>query len=366
MREALRLAKRSKGETSPNPMVGAILTKRGSIIGRGWHRCAGLEHAEVNAISDAKRLGYSTRNATLYVTLEPCSTSGRTPPCTKAILDAGICRVVCSSTDPNPDHSGVAFRYLKRKGVEVEYGLLSDASKELNFAYNHWITTRLPFVTIKAAMTLDGKIATAKGESKWITGMLARREGMKLRHEADAILVGVNTILTDDPSLTLRDIPRTKLKWRGPNLRRIVLDPSARISLNAKILNDEDGIKTTIVVSPDAPAKRLSNLKKKCVVITCPLSKNKFRLRSLFKKLGKQNITHLLVEGGGETNAAFIEAGLVNRIAFFYAPKIMGGRDSHTGVAGEGLSLRNGLSLDKIRWRNLGSDLMLTARVIRE
>ena len=363
MREALRLAKRAKGETSSNPLVGAVMAKGGKIIGRGWHRRAGLPHAEVEAISDAKRRGNRTKGATLYVTLEPCSTSGRMPPCTHAIIEAGISRVVVAATDPNPAHAGRAFRWLRRRGVAVERGVLADEATEINFAFNHWITAGLPFVTVKAAMTLDGKIATASGESKWITGPEARREGMKLRHEADAILVGVNTILADNPGLTLRDVRRPKAEWRGPALRRIVLDPRARTPLGSWVLGDEFAEQTTVVVSRDAPAGRLAKLKERCRVITCPLAKRGFNLKSLLRKLGRQDCTHLLVEGGGETNAAFIEAGLASRVAFFYAPKILGGRDARTAVAGEGLPLAKGLQLEKIRWRNLGPDLMLTARV---
>ena len=363
MRDALRLAKRARGETSPNPLVGAVLAKRGNIIGRGWHRRAGLPHAEVEAIADAKRKGNPTKGATLYVTLEPCSTSGRTPPCTRAIAGAGIARVVVAATDPNPEHADRTFRLLKRKGITVEHGALAAEAAEINFAFNHWITTGLPFVTIKAAMTLDGKIATASGESKWITGPQARREGMKLRHEADAILVGVNTIIADDPGLTLRDVRRPKAEWRGPDLRRIILDPRARTPLGSRVLGDEFAEQTTVVVSRDAPAGRLAKLKERCRVITCPLAKRGFNLKSLLRKLGRQDCTHLLVEGGGETNAAFIEAGLASRVAFFYAPKILGGRDARTAVAGEGLPLAKGLRLEKIRWRNLGPDLMLTARV---
>ena len=241
--------------------------------------------------------------------------------------------------------------------------MLADEAAEINFAFNHWITVGLPFVTVKAAMTLDGKIASADGESKWITGPEARREGMKLRHEADAILVGVNTILADDPALTLRDIGRPKAEWQGLPLRRIILDPRARMPLGSRILSDQFVEQTTVVVSRDAPAKRLAKLKQRCRVITCTLAKRGFSLKSLLRKLGRQGCTHLLVEGGGETNAAFIEAGLAKRVAFFYAPKILGGRDSRTAVAGDGLSLAKGLRLEKIRWRNLGRDLMLTARV---
>jgi diaminohydroxyphosphoribosylaminopyrimidine deaminase/5-amino-6-(5-phosphoribosylamino)uracil reductase len=240
---------------------------------------------------------------------------------------------------------------------------LAEEAAEINVAFNHWMIAGLPFVTVKAAMTLDGKIATASGESKWITGPEARREGMKLRHEADAILVGVNTILADNPGLTLRDVRRPKAEWRGPTLRRIVLDPRARTPLGSRVLGDEFAEQTTVVVSRDAPAGRLAKLKERCRVITCPLAKRGFNLKSLLRKLGRQDCTHLLVEGGGETNAAFIEAGLARRVAFFYAPKILGGRDARTAVAGEGLPLAKGLQLEKIRWRNLGPDLMLTARV---
>ena len=230
MRHALRLARRGYGATSPNPMVGAVLVKGGKIIGRGWHRRAGLPHAEIEALRDAQKRGHNPRGATLYVTLEPCCTHGRTPPCTDAIIAAGIKRVVVGATDPNPKHAGKGFKILKRAGTEVitfgkgrarhsvraagwqdrkrrarndvPYQQLSDECVKLNEAFNHWIVHRTPFVTVKAAMTLDGKIATASGESKWITGEKARAHGMKLRLGNDAILVGINTILADDPSLT--------------------------------------------------------------------------------------------------------------------------------------------------------------------
>src|SRR6266498_836864 len=204
MRLALHLARRGYGITSPNPMVGALLVKRGRVIGRGWHRCAGGPHAEIEALRDAARRGHDPCGATLYVTLEPCSTHGRTPPCTGAIISAGIARVVVAATDSNPAHAGRGFRILKRAGIEVVTGLLADEATRLNESFNHWIVHRTPFVTVKAAMTLDGKIATASGESKWITSEKARAYGMKLRVGADAILVGVNTVLADDPSLSVR------------------------------------------------------------------------------------------------------------------------------------------------------------------
>src|SRR5947208_11035637 len=247
MRLALALARRGYGATSPNPMVGAVLVKKGRIIGRGWHRRAGQPHAEIEAIRDAERRGHSSKGATLYVTLEPCSTHGRTPPCTQAIVAAGIKRVVIGATDPNPRHRGRGFGILKRAGIEVIKGILADECERLNEAFNHWIIHRTPFVTVKAAMTLDGKIATAAGVSKWITGEKARAYGMKLRQEADAILVGINTILADDPSLTVRGGRSQK------RLRRIVLDSTAKTPLTAKVVRDEDATLTTIVVGPRAP-----------------------------------------------------------------------------------------------------------------
>ena len=204
MRRALRLARQGYGTTSPNPMVGAVLVKGGRIIGRGWHRRAGAPHAEIEALRDAQKRGHKAKGATLYVTLEPCCTQGRTPPCTDAIVAAGIRRVVVGAVDPNPRHRGRAFKILRRAGTAVTQGVMAEECARLNEAFNHWIVHRTPFVTVKAGMTLDGKIATAAGESRWITGEKARAYGMKLRQGADAILVGINTVLADDPSLTVR------------------------------------------------------------------------------------------------------------------------------------------------------------------
>src|SRR5579862_5380532 len=236
MRLALRLARRGYGATSPNPMVGAVLVKNGEIIGHGWHRKAGGPHAEIEALHDAQDQGHSPRGATLYVTLEPCCTHGRTPPCTDAIIAAGIKRVVAGATDPNPKHAGRGFEILRRAEIKVVHEILTQECTRLNEAFNHWIVHRTPFVIVKAAMTLDGKIATASGESKWITGEKTRAAGMKLRQDSDAILVGVNTILADDPSLTVRI--RTKDGgWRmGKPIRRIILDSAARTPKNAKVV----------------------------------------------------------------------------------------------------------------------------------
>ncbi len=318
MRRALALARRGYGTTSPNPMVGAVLVKGGRIIGQGWHHCAGEPHAEIEALRNAERRRNSPKGATLYVTLEPCCTHGRTPPCTVAIKAAGIKRVVVAAKDPNPKHAGRGFRILRRAGIEVEHGVLAEEATKLNEAFNHWIVQRTPFVTVKAAMTLDGKIATASGESKWITGEEARAEGMRLRAGADAILVGVNTVLADDPSLTVRETPKTKIQTS--RLRRIVLDSQARTPLKAKVVSDEFAALTTIVVGKGAPARRIAALAKRAQVWTAPLRGGRIDLRWVLKRLGGEKVTSLLVEGGGEVNASFLLGAFAQRVAFFYAP----------------------------------------------
>jgi diaminohydroxyphosphoribosylaminopyrimidine deaminase/5-amino-6-(5-phosphoribosylamino)uracil reductase len=419
MRQAIGLARRGYSMTSPNPMVGAVLVKGGKIIGRGWHRRAGLPHAEIEALRDAQKRRYSTKGATLFVTLEPCCTQGRTPPCTEAIKAAGIRRVVIGATDPNPKHSGRAFKILRRAGIAVtapgsagvppaspsirrpathrrdaggpRADALANECVRLNEAFNHWIVHRTPFVIVKAAMTLDGKIATASGESKWITGEAARAHGMKLRQGADAILVGINTILADDPSLTFRTNADSKGNVEHPTsnrpslgsygpagiqhriLRRIILDSMARTPLAAKVASDEFAVLTTIVVSKYAPKNRVAALAKRVNVIVAPATKRRARsdapyqqidLRWLTRKLGAENVTSLLVEGGGEVNASFLLGGLAQRVSFFYAPKILGGRDSRKAVAGAGArSLAEMIRLRDVEWKRLGPDLLLTARV---
>lgn len=364
-RLALRLARKGFGLTAPNPMVGAVLVKGGQIIGQGWHRRAGWPHAEIEALRDAEKRGHSPRGATLYVTLEPCCTQGRTPPCTEAIKAAGIKRVVIGATDPNPNHAGKGLRILQRAGIVVAQGDLADDCSRLNEGFNYWIVQRTPFVTVKAAMTLDGKIATANGESKWITGEVARAYGMKLRQGSDAILVGVNTILADDPSLTVR------AQKTEPRLRRIILDSRARTPLNARVVCDEFAALTTIVVSETAPKARVAALSSRVRVEIAPTRKSRHQnsnsgidLRWLLRKLGAENVSSLLVEGGGEVNASFLLGGLAHRVAFFYAPKILGGRDARKAVAGEGAkSLREMVPLREVEWRKLGADLLLTAKV---
>ncbi len=363
MKLALRLARRGYGTTSPNPMVGAVLVKNGRIIGRGWHHRAGQPHAEIEAFHDAKKRGHTTNGATLYVTLEPCSTHGRTPPCSEAIVAAGIKKVVVGATDPNPRHRGKGFRTLKRNVPQVTHGLMADECTRINEAFNHWIVHRTPFVTVKAAMTLDGKIATATGESKWITGERARAQGMQLREGADAILVGIQTVLADDPNLTFRAADGQAIV--SPHrLRRIVLDSNARIPLHARLISDSHAALTTIVVSRTAPKNRVAPLAKRVTVLIAPGRKGRIDLRWLLKKLGAENVTNLLVEGGGEVNASFLLEKLAHRVVFFYAPKVLGGSASLRGVGGDGArGWPEILRLADPVWRKLGPDLMLTARV---
>jgi diaminohydroxyphosphoribosylaminopyrimidine deaminase/5-amino-6-(5-phosphoribosylamino)uracil reductase len=363
MRLALRLARRGYGRTSPNPMVGAVLVREGVVLGQGWHHRAGAPHAEIEALRDAERRGIpgGAKGATLYVTLEPCSTHGRTPPCTSAIIAAGIRRVVAAARDPNPAHGGRGFAILERAGIEVSTGLLAREAAEMNAAFQHWIVHRTPLVTVKAGMSLDGKIATVAGESRWITGEKARALGTKLRAGADAILVGVNTVLADDPSLTVR-LPGFKEKrWR-----RIILDPRARTPLTAKVISDAHAASTIVVVTKAAPSRRAAALGRQVRLLRAPTRADGIDLKWLLKKLGQEDVTSLLVEGGGETNAAFLSAGLAGRVVFFYAPLVLGGRGAPKAVAGEGVGkLSQAPVLREARWRRIGHDLLLSGYVYR-
>lgn len=362
MRRALTLARRALGCTSPNPMVGAVLVRHGRVLGEGWHHRAGQPHAEIEALQDCRRRGLSPAGATLYVSLEPCCTHGRTPPCTDAIIAAGIRRVVVAATDPNPRHAGRGFDLLRKAGIEPVAGVLAAEANRLNESFNHWIVHRTPFVTVKAAMTLDGKTATATGESKWITGETARRHAMTLRRGVDAILAGVNTVIADDPSLTLRT--GTLAKPSVDCRRRIILDPRARTPLHSKIVTDAFRDRTTIVTTGAAPKGRVRALSQRVSVLDAPVQNDGIDLAWLLSRLGAENLTHLLIEGGGETAAGFLLGGHAHRIAFYYAPKIIGGRDARRAVAGDGISdLKTAVRLYDVESRQVGDDLFVTARV---
>jgi diaminohydroxyphosphoribosylaminopyrimidine deaminase/5-amino-6-(5-phosphoribosylamino)uracil reductase len=357
MRQALALAQKAYGDTSPNPMVGAILVRAGKIIGKGYHRAAGQPHAEIEALNNAKRRGERVKGADLYVTLEPCSSYGRTPPCTDAIIAAGIKRVFIAAIDPNPQHQGAALEILREAGIKVTTGILEAEALRLNEAFNHWVVHRRPFVTAKCAMTLDGKIATAEGESKWITGAEAREYAMRLRRGADAILVGVNTVIHDDPQLTIRPA-----ESRTRPLHRLVLDPRGRIPLNAKLLND--GLPTTIVMGERTPKKRQDAIADKDPVMLLNESEAGLDLSSLLNQLGDREVTSLLIEGGGETLWTFFSQELVQRVVFFYAPKVLGGRDARKAISGAGFPIAaEAPKLREVEWSGLGRDLMLTALV---
>ncbi|MBL9172806.1 MAG: bifunctional diaminohydroxyphosphoribosylaminopyrimidine deaminase/5-amino-6-(5-phosphoribosylamino)uracil reductase RibD [Verrucomicrobiales bacterium] len=358
MRRALALARRALGETSPNPMVGAVLVRGGRILGEGWHHRAGGAHAEIEAMRDAEQRGERIRGATLYVTLEPCSTQGRTPPCTEAILRRGIRKVVVAASDPNPKHAGRGFQLLRDQGVEVVEGILAEDATRLNGGFNHWIQTGRPLVTLKVAMSLDGRIATETGESKWLTGPRARARVQGLRRAHDAILVGIGTVLADDPSLTLREPGRSGCRLR------VILDTRARIPAGSKVLTDAFRDRTVVVVGRGAPARRLKELARHVDVWVAPLRRGRVSLPWLIRRLGHREVTSLLVEGGGEVHATFLRERLAHRVALFYAPKILLGWNAPRAVGGVGFGSRASMpELDDLKWTRVGLDLLLEARI---
>jgi diaminohydroxyphosphoribosylaminopyrimidine deaminase/5-amino-6-(5-phosphoribosylamino)uracil reductase len=347
-------------------MVGAVLTKGTRILGQGWHKKAGQAHAEINAIRDAQSQGHPLKDSTLYVTLEPCSTRGKTPPCTQAIIKAGIKKVVVATVDPNPAHAGAGLQKLRDAGIEVVTEVLQEEATLLNEAFNHWIVQQTPFVILKSALTLDGKIATSTGESKWITSEPARNRVMTLRQGVDGILVGVNTVLADNPSLTVRlpsdSTTKTLPAPRQPH--RIILDAKARTPLSSKIVTDPYRSRTILVVSRSASRQRTEALRNKVTLLTAPLLEGRIDLNWLMHRLGKQKLTSVLVEGGGEINASFLSKHLVHRVMFFYAPKIMGGHNAIKAVAGDGTpDLDQALKLRHPQWEKIGPDLLLNARL---
>ena len=366
MAQALRLAKRAYGQSSPNPLVGAVLVQDGEVIGRGWHHRAGAPHAEIEALADAARRQRAVSGATVYVTLEPCCSHGRTPPCTDALMRAGVSRVVVAAVDPNPRHAGHGLVLLREAGITVDSGVLEAKSNRINEAFNHWIVHRIPWVTAKSAMTLDGKIATASGESKWITGPQSRAHAQHLRLGVDAVLVGVETVLADDPSLTVRTQPGFRRPAWHPVKLRIILDTRARTPLESRLVSDDGRASTLIVVSELADPAKIEALQTRVTVLQAPEREGRIDPAWLMSELGRMGVLHLLVEGGGTVLASFFAAGLVHRIAFFYAPRILGGEESRRSVAGRGFrSLAEAPSLTDVESRRFGEDLFITARVVR-
>jgi len=333
MLRALALAEQAWGMTSPNPMVGAVLTAAGEIVGEGFHHRMGEAHAEINALADARQRSADFARAddlTMFVSLEPCSTGGRTPPCTDAIIGAGIKRVVIGCLDPNPVHSGKGVQILETAGITVKAGVEERACQEINAAFFHWITHGRPLVILKLAMTLDGKIATAAGQSQWITGPVARQRVQRLRQWADAIMVGGGTARLDHPSLTVRE-PED---WPCQPHRLVASRSLSVAELNTLL---GPGLEARLIAAEDT----LGWLK-------------------ILQELGDEDICALLVEGGGELAAVLLQAGIVNQIEFHLAPKILGGKGSRAGVGGpDPADLAAAYNLKDLQISKLGEDICL-------
>jgi len=357
MRRALALAERGRGLTSPNPMVGAVLVRDGRVVGEGAHLRAGGPHAEVEALAAA---GAAARGATLYCTLEPCDHHGRTPPCAPAVAAAGITRVVAALSDPNPLAKGGGDR-LRAAGVAVEVGLLAADAERQNRAWLTAIRERRPHVTLKAAATLDGKIADVHGGSKWITGEAARLRAHRLRAESDAIVVGITTALRDDPALTVR----LGEPWpREPY--RVVLDSTARLGADARVIHAGTPARALIAVGAEAPADRVAALTRAgATVLRGPTRGGRVDVGALLARLFELDVRAVLLEGGGETHAAFVDAGLVDRVAVFLAPRLLGGRAAPGLLGGEGRDLKDALALGPLSLTMLGDDVLLEADVLR-
>lgn len=334
MQMAIDLARRAEGLTNPNPAVGAVVVKKGKVVGKGYHKRCGLPHAEVLALKDA---GARAKGATLYVTLEPCDHFGRTPPCTGAIVRSGISKVVMAMKDPNPVNNGRGIRRLRSRGIKITTGVLEAKARALNKPYLKFIATGMPFVTVKVAQSIDGKIATRTGESKWITSSDARSFVHDLRSRVDAVMVGSNTAVKDDPLLLTRSP-------RGRQPLRVVVDSRSRIPKDARIFSRTD----------ESPV----------IIATSNKRGSKVNLKELLKRLGAMGVIHVLVEGGGELIGSFVEERLVDQFLFFVAPKIIGGRSALTSVEGSGIRhLAEALQLKDIKVSRFKNDILIQAEV---
>ncbi|WP_333792310.1 bifunctional diaminohydroxyphosphoribosylaminopyrimidine deaminase/5-amino-6-(5-phosphoribosylamino)uracil reductase RibD [Megamonas funiformis] len=358
MRLAMQLAGNAIGRTSPNPLVGAVIVKDNRVVGCGWHRKAGTPHAEVHALNQAGELA---QGADVYVTLEPCAHYGKTPPCAKALVEAKVKNVYGGLLDVNPKVAGKGFKILEDAGIHVEYGFLQDELRKQNEVFFKWIEHKKPFVVLKAAMTLDGKIATATGQSKWITNETSRAYGYKLRDIYDGIMVGINTVIEDNPMLTAR-------VDGGKNPIRIVVDSSLKIDINANVVQDKSA-KTIIATTDKADKDKILKLQAQDVdVIVVDKDKNdKVDIEKLLDILGQQNICSILVEGGATLSGSFVAKKLVDKVDFFIAPKIVGGKEAKTPVAGTGiLNLQEALMLKDIQIEKLEEDILIIGRVDKD
>jgi diaminohydroxyphosphoribosylaminopyrimidine deaminase/5-amino-6-(5-phosphoribosylamino)uracil reductase len=357
MRIALDLAENGRGYTSPNPMVGAVVVKDGTIVGKGWHEALGGPHAEVNALDHA---GEKAAGATIYVTLEPCHHHGRTPPCTERILAAGIRRVVMATADPNPKVTGGGAQYLKSQGLDITTGVCEEAALEQNEAFFKFIRTGRPFVFLKCAATLDGRIAARTGDSKWVTGPAARQYVHELRHWADGILVGVGTVKADNPSLTTRLDEK-----KGVDPHRIILDTRLSIPEDAKVLQIESASDTFIIFNEaDDPEKPMRLAEKGIGLLKAPLTEGALDFSAVLEMLGQKSITSLMIEGGSRVLGSALRAAMADKIYFFYAPKILGGDDGIPICSGPGPErMADSIPVEHIRVKRFDEDILITGYV---
>lgn len=351
MRLAIRLARRGLGRTSPNPPVGAVVVRRGRVVGRGFHRRAGEPHAEIEALRAA---GHRARAATLYVTLEPCNHHGRTPPCSEAVLAAGVQRVVIGARDPNPHVRGRGADRLRRAGVAVDLGVEAAACAELIAPFAKYVRTGLPLVTLKLAASLDGRIATASGASRWITGPPARRLVHRLRNQTDAVMVGAGTVAADDPALTCR------LRG-GRNPLRVIVDGRLRVSLGAQVLTNAAAPATVIATVTRKPRTIETLRRRGATVLLLPGRNGRLSLRRLLATLGRRGITSVMIEGGATLAAAAVREGVVDRLLCFFAPTLLGG-DGYPMIGPLGVCrLTQAAALRDLRIARVGADVLVQA-----
>jgi diaminohydroxyphosphoribosylaminopyrimidine deaminase / 5-amino-6-(5-phosphoribosylamino)uracil reductase len=368
MQEALQLAAEGRGQVSPNPMVGAVVVKDGRVIGRGYHRYNAFKHGEILALEEA---GKEAEGATLYVNLEPCCHYGRTPPCTGTVIESRVGRVVAAMADPNQKVSGNGFKLLRDAGIKVDVGLCEDDARRLNEKFIKYISTKRPFVLLKVAMTLDGKIATRTGRSRWITGEQSREASQLLRAEYDAILVGVGTVLADDPELTVR-LPEDKARERHRPLVRVVLDGRLRTPVDARILAGADRVPVLIFADEETAgiehggkkklAERLEKYGKQGaeVIFTAGVD-GRVSIGSLLDELGSRQLSSLIVEGGAQVSGQFLAAGLIDKATFFIAPKLLGGLKAVPAIGGEGFdSLERAMELEELSITPRDRDIEIT------
>lgn len=356
MQMALELAARGKGRTSPNPMVGAVIVKGNKVIASGYHKRAGTAHAEAAAL---KKAGARAKGATLYVNLEPCChTAKRTPPCTKAVIESGIREVVTAMIDPNPKVSGKGLKELRAAGIITRTGIMKEAARKLNEVFIKHITRNRPFVILKIAQSIDGKIATARGESKWITGPEARERVHQLRSEVDALVVGIGTVKADNPSLDCRI-------RGGRNPYRIIVDSRLDISLNSKVLKHDDG-KTVIAATEKADKIKLDTLARRGTRVLIIREKTgKVDLNRLMTELAKLDITSVMIEGGSSIAASALSDRIVDKVMFFAAPKIIGGVDAIPSIGGESPALlKNAVKLKDMQVTTLGGDILIEGYIV--